>query len=372
MKKKTMIALLTAASLLVSCSKTAPTETTTEGTTTEATTAEETTAVSETSETTETTPAPSPTPEPTPVPTPPGDIRTEGPEQYDMFMAKIDEIEASAPGQYGYQFSVERNSCILTAFDGNDKIRFVITDGEMTEYVPEEEHSYVIDYYLSYEDIRSIPFLCDTRLSVDTLGEERVEFNSPVTDVVESVPDGIYFGSLVGFSSDGTSALVVAGTPISFDRDEILSLEVEAPIGFMDFTVADIIVNEEYDYVQIDLSSESYDIGNLHLTNNRDADNSRLYLCEESNAWMLEGCVIVQVPVSSSVELGGNYENMLYGPDGYEPEDPVITGNPLLDSGFWAALDPSYCSNGWLSCSGGLEPVVIENGQITYMAIGYR
>ena len=57
---------------------------------------------------------------------------------------------------------------------------------------------------------------------------------------------------------------------------------------------------------------------------------------------------------------------------GYEPEDLLITGNPLLDSGFWATLDPSYCSNGWLSCSGGLEPVVIENGQITYMAIGYR
>ena len=372
MKKRTMIALLTAASLLVSCSKEAPAETTTEGTTTEATTTEENTVESESSETTETTPTPSPTPEPTPVPTPPGDIRSEGSNQYDMFMAKIDEIEASVPGQYGYQFSIDRNCCILTVYDGTTKVMYVISDGEIIEYVPEVQHDYSFDPYLSYEDIRSIPFLCDTRFSFDTLGEERVEFNSPVTDVVDSVPDGMYFGSLVGLSSDGTSALIVAGTPISFDRDEILSLEIGDPIGFMDFTVADIQVNEEYDYVQIDLSSESYDIGNLHLTNNPYIDGSELYLCEDSRDWMLQDAVIVQVPVSPSVELGGNYENMLYGPDGYEPEDLVITGNALLDSGYWALLDPSYGSNGWISCSGGLEPVMIENGQIIYMAIGYR
>ena len=87
---------------------------------------------------------------------------------------------------------------------------------------------------------------------------------------------------------------------------------------------------------------------------------------------MLENSVIVQVPVSPSVELGGNYENMIYGPDGYDPGDQEMTGNTLLDSGYWASRDTARENNGWISGGGGLEPVVIEDGQITYMAIGFR
>ena len=90
--------------------------------------------------------------------------------------------------------------------------------------------------------------------------------------------------------------------------------------------------------------------------------------------------MIVQVPVSPSVELGGNYEIMLYGQEGYDPGDQEMTGNSLLDSSYWAYISDdennynysSGTNNGWRDCCGGLEPVVIENGQITYMAIGYR
>ena len=383
MKKKTIIALMTAVSLLASCSKTAPAESTTEGTT-EATTTEATEAATETTAAATPTPrvtvTPTPMPTSTPEPTPPGDVLTEGSDQYDMFMTKIDEIEASAPGQYSYRFSIEMNSCILTAFDGTEQTMYVIKDGEMTEYIPERPNYYASDIFMSYEDIREFPFLTNTWTSFDTLGEESVEFDTPVTSFVDSVPDGMYFGGLVGLSTDGTTALIIAATPISIDREEILALEEGDSIGYRDFTVEQIHYTEGSDYVQIDLSSESFNIGCLHLTNNNDADDSRLYLCEESNDWMLENAVIVQVPVSPSVELGGNYEIMLYGQEGYDPGDQEMTGNSLLDSSYWAYISDdennynysSGTNNGWRDCCGGLEPVVIENGQITYMAIGYR
>lgn len=386
MKKRAFISIILAMTMIAGCAMNEMAEeTTVEETTTEAT-AETTT---ETSVAATPTPiprpritvTPTPMPTPTPAPVPPGDVITEGTEQYDMFMAKIDEIEASSPGQYEYQFAIEMNSCILTVFDGTDKIMYVITDGVISDYNEDvKQYAYIPDTYLSYEEIKLIPFLCDTRFSFDTLGEDAVDFNAPVTEVVENIPDGMYFGGLIGLSVDGTSAFIIAGTPISFDRDEMLALDEGDPIGYLDFTVEKIHSNSDYDYVQIDLSSESFNIGCLHLTNNNDADDSRLYLCEESNDWMLENAVIVQVPVSPSVELGGNYEIMLYGQEGYDPGDREMTGNSLLDSSYWAYISDdennynysSGTNNGWRDCCGGLEPVVIENGQITYMAIGYR
>ena len=106
MKATKILAILMATAMLTSCGKAPVEETTEETTITEetTTTAEETTAAATPTPTPRPTltPTPRPTATPTPTPAPTGDPITSDDDQYPIIMGFVDELEASAPGEYRY------------------------------------------------------------------------------------------------------------------------------------------------------------------------------------------------------------------------------------------------------------------------------
>lgn len=367
MKKRIMIALLMSATMLVSCSQAEVEETVKEETTT-TTTAEETT-----EETTEETAAPAESEEQEPV----ADLITGGGDQYNTFMDKIDEIEAQDPGGYRYAFSIEYDNAqegyfyTLAVIHGDDNIKYVILDGEIEEYTEGEVNDFECESALYYEQIRQLPCLISTSgLTHYELSDGIADYHAPTVDLDEPA-DGTYFGQLVGVTENGSSLLMVIGTPVSFDRDEILALEVGDPIGYNDLTIEEIFVNEETGYVSVTLGDPR-----LILSACDEADPSRLYLCGDSDAWILEDAFIAEVPVSSSCVVESTAANF-FDMSGYDDMEP--TGNPLMDSEYAYAMglnewNPSRYAdnNGWVLPYGVIEPVEITNGEVTRIFIGFR
>ena len=374
-----MLALLMSAVMLVSCSKaepeTEPTETEKETTTT--TTVEETTEETTAATTGETTAATT-TAEPTPTPVP--EIKPDpvdaGSVHYDMFMAKVDEIEAFAPGQYRYSiynysnYDGATDYCVLTVFGEGEQTSYAIFDGELVVYEGADVREGAVDYSHTYDEIKLMPCLFGTSVTSQQLTDEGIEWNAPVS-FVDSIDDGMYFGGLVGISEDGTRALIEAGEPISFDKDTILSMSEGDPLGYADFVIESEFING--DYIQINLVSDTYG-RELHLTNHEEADPSRLYLCGESESWFMTNNVLVEVPISPDCVVIDNYIN-LYAPDDHCYEDREIFGNPIMDSVYWYHMDQSNylrSNSGWYLAGAALEPVTIQNGESTQVYLGFR
>jgi len=382
MKKRTMIAILMSAVMLVSCAKAEP-EAEPEDETTATTTVEETTAettVAETEATTRPTTAATTTAEPTPTTAAVSETKPdpvdEGSLHYDMFMAKVDEIEASASGEYTYairsiyNYETRDYYCVLVAFRADEITSYAIFDGEMVVYEEEDLSSDEIDYSHTYDEIKLMPCLFDTRLTSLQLTEEGTDWNAAV-GIADSIGDGTYFGGLVALSDDGTRALIEVGEIISFDREMILSMSEGDSIGYGDFVIDEIYINGEY--VQVNLASEMYGY-EFHLTDHDEADPSKLYLCGDSEAWCMTNMVLVEVPVSPDCVESDTYM-YVYDADEIGYNDREITGNPITDSYFWCCLDHRQFgpyNNGWYIAGAVIEPVTIQNGEVTQIHLGFR
>ena len=234
MKKRAIISMVLAMTMLAGCAKTEQIE----ETTTEETTAETTV------ETTEaTTAAPTPTPGPTATPTsePEPTQAVPEPDEYDPnvdyyseIMSFVASLEEEAPGENRYFTRVTYYDCLTLVVihaDGS-ACDYAMSDGE---FVVRNEGNLEVttydDYTLDAEAFAQIPCIYE-------MG------GSAVYSFIEGAPaDGTYSGDVLALSEDGSSVVITCDTFIQYDEDYVSSLEVgdvvEIP-GMDDATVTAI------------------------------------------------------------------------------------------------------------------------------------
>ena len=373
MKKRTITALMLIGALaLSSCSK-APVEETTE----ETTITEETTTVSETTAAATPTPTPRPTLTPTPRPTatptptpdPTGDPITSDDDQYPIIMGFVDELEASAPGEYRYIiFSRSSDNdayWVLAVFGDNTSEAYIVVDGEMVETAMPANYHYSADEALTYDELKSFPCLIS-------------ESDRPSTDAEypDSLADGTYVGSIIAMSEDGTRLYMYVSEVVAFDRSFAESLQVGDSIGCsvngQELTVTDIGTetdeNGEEQLLYVSLSNS------CHLNPYPGIGDDDTFVLWRYSCPYFEERYVVELPVSPSCEVTDTFDVLVELP---EYADQVPTGNPLLDSYWWYVHSgdsyvPALYSNGWYQCSGLLFPVEVRNGEIVRVNIEWR
>lgn len=305
------------------------------------------------------------------------DLCTDDSSQYELFMEKINELEDSSNGNNTYSFKEiydeEREGYyyVLTAFEGDGKELFVVSDGIVSWYPEPDDYGFYQSDSLPYEQITALPFLTDTsELTHNELTESGVSYNVS-TQMTDKVDDGVYFGSLIGVTEDGSRALLRIGEPVSFDRDEMCTLEPGNPIGYYDLVVDRNLSQPDNGFYQIDLDSPSItDLTDSCLRACSSADEEMIYLGRNDGHWWLTDSIIVEVAVSDTVEVSDDYLEHI---DNGLPEDRELTGNQLLDSSFWYYVNEegrgSAHNNGWISTYATAVPVVISNGELSHIEL---
>ena len=369
MKKTKILAILMAATMLASCGKAPVEETTEETTTEETTTAEETTSATPTPMPT-LTPTPRPTATPTPTPDPTGDPIGSSEDQYPIIMGFVDELEASAPGEYRYnvftRFTDDDRYWVLEVFGDNTHDAYMVVDGEIVEtWAPSSSGSDRSEDALTYDELNRLPCLIP-------------DVFSPSTDAEypDSLADGTYVGSIIAMSEDGTRLYMYVSEVVTFDRAFAGSLQVGDSIGCSvngrELTVTDIRTETDQNGEEQIMYVELSDSCSLGLYDGIGDDDT--FVLKQDSCPYFEERYVVELPVSPSCEVTDTYDILVELP-GYE--DLVLTGNPLLDSYWWYAQnDPSYDlvlhSNGWYQCGGLLFPVEVRNGEIVRVNIEWR
>ena len=366
MKKRSVIALLLLASMLVGCgntekSKVRHNEEETSEVTSETT--EETTA--------ETTAEPTPTSEPTEKPTPtPQDINVD-----DLSMEEIHYLyRAFAEGlhkdnselKFGFvEISVDGSYvwCLAT-LDGNGTYaEYASVDGKMTD-ITKPDH-YLDSYVTSFENFMNLP--CVTEVNNYTFDE-----------IVESIDDGTYYGNIMAISEDSNYMLVQVGDPVSFTKEEFDKLEIGDVVYHDIYSDEDVYVESIDDY-GITLS---YD--DLWISENTFIDNSNEYMIFSSSANPVTvNNKIAVVKISSDCEIDDTYKMLLNGPD--DDSDPegyaeYLEGldNPtvLQKTIYWFYATQNWnipsLGNQWNDFGGLLYPIVIKNGEVTMMSLQWR
>lgn len=375
MKKRTLIALMLIGALALSSCSNMPEETEETTTETTAVTTVETTAAPTPTRrptpfpTSTPTPIPSPSPTPRPTITPPPPEPEADPidadeDQYAIIMAQIDTIEAEHEGSF-YQIqkvfhrNLDIDYWVLTAYYEDTSHKYVIKDGEIMEFDESSDEPWVM---LPYDEITSIPFLVDTSNS----------WYFEMSEMVDSIEDGRYFGEVIGFSEDGTRMWLCIGKPIILEQSFVESLEVGDSIGVTidgeELTIAEIYESGD-GTPSVTLSNGWY----MYSYSYCEDPDTELIAMRDDNPCFYDR-VIVEVPVSSSCTLTDTYAT-LGTIEGYDEIE--LTGNPILDSYWWyfqsnVIYSQVYSSNGWYYCHGLAYPVVISGGEVVSINVEWR
>lgn len=368
MKKKKVLAIFLAATTLASCGK-APEETaeetTKETTVATTTTAEETTAQTTAAPTATPTPRPTSAPTPTPAPAVTADPMDADEDQYGVFMAQIDAIEAEYPGSV---YSISRSygsddHWILVSVFDNVERRYVISGG-VIEMVSEESIEDAEPFGLSYDTIKCLPFLLET---------DEYNFGLRFEGAADTLDDGRYFGSVLGVSTDGTRLLLLIGSPMVLDSSFVESLNEGDSIGYSDFT-GDITVSR---IVTEDTNTYYYLSNGCFLSHDYCESDDTYMVSGDSDCPYVGSAMLVEVPVSSSCEVTDTYDMLCGMDEGYDPDAP--SDNPITGSYWWYLgtgdieyIQFTYRSNGWYGGTGHAFPVVIRNNEVVSINIEWR
>ena len=229
MKKRAIISMVLAMTMLAGCAKTEQIE---------ETTADETTAETTVETTADTTAAatPTPLPTPTPEPTPTAPVADDYDPEFDYYaktMEFVQSLEEENPGENRYFTTTHYGWLTLVAVHpDNTYSGYFISGGE---YVLWREGDFTVSTYedqtLDAEAFAQIPCV------YEMYHNGRYSFD-------EGVPaDGCYTGNVLALSEDGSSVVITCDTFIQFDEDYVSSLEVgdvvEIP-GMDDATVTAI------------------------------------------------------------------------------------------------------------------------------------
>lgn len=297
---------------------------------------------------------------------PVADLGDEGAEQYEKFMEKATEINGSDPlalftirGEY----DTDREDAfyVLSVYTEEEVTDYVLIDGEWEVYDGPVSHNYESAY--SYEEFINMPYITNYDYFMYNPMFSDGLLESVSARYVDGIDDGTWYGNLMAVSDDGSQALIMVGEPISFDRDEILGMDIGDAIGYGEATITNVTIDEDEDYTQVDIDFE--DLSWMELASLPNGDPDRLYMRDYSGTLYFEEMVLVVVPISPDCEATGYVGLSDEEYDDYSSEDP--TGSAFLDSELWYQVsnsDSTRRNNGWITAWRDAEPVVIENGEI--------
>lgn len=266
---------------------------------------------------------------------------------FEKYQEKIDEINAEDPDAlYCYADANEYGndswtSLVVLKTGASEPEEFNCKNGELVSL---GTPAYA-DPAFDYETIKKLPVF------MEVWGYE----------FVDKIDNGTYYGSVWGFSLDGTKMLVSLGTPIIISADEYNSIKA----GDV-FTVGDdeIVVSDDYDGTNLmfndDVWFSELEDGNYVLMTSSD------YILHYNDK-------VTIVDIAPDCDIYDNYVS-LYGSsdDTYEPDS-------FINSCYYAAYTDdnkagsfNYQIGDWREAYAILEPVVVENNTITSVHLGWR
>ena len=307
-------------------------------------------------------------------------------EQYNLFMKKIDEVEASEPGAYKYAIGASKDrktetySFVLMTVKGVYTTCYAVVDGELVKLDSTPgELKVSTQGALSYEDIKRLPCLVDTWYLLHNEVTETGISENLYTPIVDSIEDGEYYGEIIGISEDGTRLLLKLGKPVILDY-EYIDKEVApfAEIGFKDFIKTVDKVEAEDKGLGIVITSPTYDYGMdfaVYRYHSIRGYTNKGYIYYDYTYWA-DDYVIIELPLADDCKVFnyGEYynRNKEIGPDWDENGDSMTgtlyykkivnaNGTYPYDSG-WITIPPllrvKYRSEAEV------ESIIISDGQV--------
>lgn len=274
---------------------------------------------------------------------------------YNLFRDLADELHAEDYGdnlRYVYFNNYDDDAdCFwfMAVSDGEGTMLYKVRNGAV-ELVTDP--SYIPTACLDYQTFMSIP--CFTEIYIYS------DEDYATVEILDGVPDGLYFGNVVLIKEDGSKALVEIGTPY-------------------------VISEEEYEIYKSD--PEGY-IAGIPELNNAYGWFSKV---EGQYVFMTDSDYVVPmnsqftwVDISPDVEVTDNFPLLMFYAtdevdfDNFQESDYVYNygDNAVTNSAFMEYMLTNdyaiYFSNGWLRGSAILEPVVITNGEVTSIHFGWR
>ena len=228
------------------------------------------------------------------------------------------------------------------------------------------------------------PSADDQHVTIDVypFGDEIEDHDGPI---VGSVPDGRYFGYILGVSEDGRYACLSLGHNIEITEDEFNAYAVGDTLQYARYEdgsdVVTLTVTRVYeaDWGH-EVEFDDYDIPSFAQGSYAAVSSDYVLMEESDNPVVCDLCVCI-LPLSDDCDISDTYEYLLNfdGDDavaGYETWAAEQTSGGITASSYWyyetEYTDYYDLSDGWYRIGGLVYPLTIENGQITSMSIEWR
>lgn len=287
------------------------------------------------------------------------------------FTAKIEEIHAAdsantakyAYVDYAFTDADEVDSSwgLFVSTDGSEQgTLYGIKDGAVTAM----DEAHYCTTAISYEDIILLPIMidCNGLSAIDCIDSSEIA-------------NGTYFGSIYAVSADGSSVLIAYGDPIIVDSETAANAATSSTIT--DINGNTYSVQTEDGCVLLTDSEGTVNYGNFV-----ELEDGTFRLTSESDCVEYHNVKVAAVSVSSDCSISDKFQ-MLYNMENnisdstddytllFDPEGPNSLTNTYF---FQTVIGNEFHSyyNNYITASGMLEPVTIENGQITSLTLGWR
>lgn len=278
---------------------------------------------------------------------------------YKAFMNHIDTIEAAKDGEYLYGFVMEYGVegadvpyiLVASKIGSNEVSQFISVDGQI-----KEDHTSIYDGpTLTYETIKKLPVLAETY------------FFSEETKIYDSVEDGLYYGSISAISLDGTKVLASFGKPVIISKEQYDSFKVGDNLG-------EVLGIQE-------LSDEYY----TYNSNGYFGDDYEFQQYKDGNEYILYGpsdYVINYDGRLAFMEINSDCsitDNFIWLVDSENYDQTSVAGslaktyfyNDMTSAdGMHGQYYPNH--NGWTHAYAIMEPVVVKDGSIVDITLGWR
>ena len=282
-------------------------------------------------------------------------------EVYMLYMEFIDEYNANhADSMYcfidNYSIDTETNwSLLITSSDQSVAEEYTVANGEVT-LVGDTNRD---DTFYTYDTIIQFPVL---------FGPGQSAFGFECVELISSIEDGLYYGSIIAFSLDGTQMLVTLGDPVIISPDEYNALQEGDQIS----------VNDGFELNLSTMSESQYSF----REQNRGQDDASYILTTVNDMIVTINSRIMIIDVAPDCVICDHFQYMLHGVvEGYDyTQLPNSDGDNNFSNTYYyeyftsdsntAINYPNYST--WTPAYGILEPVEIENNQIVSMTLGFR
>ena len=283
---------------------------------------------------------------------------------YSLFMDFVSNGSFDSDAEFSFQkwrFSADDpvdSRWGLVVKTGDEFTAYAVIDGQVEETTL--GYDWYPQSYLSKEDFLQLPIMVD-EISGEIVSSGEIE-------------DGTYYGNILCFDSTGTQALATIAYPIVIEPSTYESLGESD--SFMDvfgetYTISQFFsVNDDYDrLIIIDESGEEFD---GWFTSN--ADGSYRFI-SDSEYTISHNLVLCFIDITDECIIEDHFA-WLVGPGdatvGINPDEPLT----FINSHYYdyvANYTGGNAYNGWMVGSSAiLEPIVIKDGKVVSMVLGWR